>query len=124
MIGRSASNNDLIFLLNSQDIANIAQGPINGVFFTDLDSQHPLEARVEQLPADLLKAGFRKENDVICGAYFIIRPSILDQIKQRGTYSLHEGFRHVDFYDVDAKDFREHNLLLSFEYEGLSRRVI
>jgi hypothetical protein len=105
MIGYTANGNDIYIFLEGQDATLLQNSKLTGEYVDSKKMQiaGSLELFLEELPGDLISV--LPENDAdgdIKNMIVKVKPYAYHRLKEKGSYELHEGFRHISLLDTNS----------------------
>jgi hypothetical protein len=118
MISLKQPNNDIYFFFEGDEIKKLRFEAIHGICFNPKNfSKGESGCSVKEGLKELIGTKIKKSEEGIIESLIIeIMPRVYEKLIDTGSYSLHEGFRHVNLFDSKKLDFSER-----FIYEGIKR---
>lgn len=107
MLGYTQPNNDVYVFFEHDEIGKLEQGKIQGTYFNLADPSKTglLEACVSDDISDLMQTSAnRDEQGFWTWLLLEIRSREYHTLREKRTYELHEGFRHICLRDASQPE--------------------
>lgn len=104
MLGYSLPNNDIGIFFEGDQIKKMEKKTIKGKYFNyqNLDVVGVLLASVrDDLPERIIISIDRNAESLVSKMHLKMRPNEYHSFRERGSFGVHEGFRHVDLFDAN-----------------------
>ncbi len=108
MLGYTAQDSNVFVFFENDEIERLGKEKIHGLYF---NSGYPqfigqLEVAIDDMIYDRIKtSGIKNEDEDFTLYCLLMKRREYEIFNEKRAYGLHEGFRHVNFIDVNNMDF-------------------
>ncbi len=110
MLGYTQPNNDVYIFFEKDEIEKLERKKIKGTYFNLKDPSVTglLEVSIDDMINDRMKTlGHKNDDGFMIWLHLQMRTGEYQTLKERRSFGLHEGFRHICLRDANNLDFSD-----------------